>query len=82
MSEYLHQVFPVTCDFPKPIGTDGSDGVLETKVLVFIEVYQRPGSNMIATDVLCKYNNGGHGDKCRLKDRENCVYSIDLPIDI
>ncbi len=61
--------------------------ILSTPERCELEIYQSPDSEMISSHILdCKYNTGGHGDRCKASHPEvdkigngvGCPYSFDI----
>ena len=83
MAKYLEQIFPVRC---KGRDSEGEE-VLCTAVKAEVKISQGPDSDMISSSVYCKYNTGGHGQRCKASHPKvdkvgegvGCPYSFDIP---
>lgn len=82
-NKYTEKIFRIRCK-----GRDfHQQEVLEEAVKVKLKVYQHPDSNMISGMVDCKYNTGGHRQRCKASHPEvdkvgdgvSCPYSFDIP---
>jgi len=83
MTKCLEIRFPIKC-----WGRDSKgEHTLEKAVKVEVQVYQIPNTNMISSSVSCKYNVGGHGQRCKASHPKVnkvgkgiiCPYSFDIP---
>ena len=82
-NKYIEQIFNISCRGRNPIGGE----VLERPVNVIIKIYQSPGSDTISSDINCKYNTGGHRQRCKASHPNQdkigrgviCPYSFDIP---
>ncbi len=76
INDYVQQNYPIQC---KGRDMEGNE-VLKEPVLVVIKIYKNPCSNMLATEITCRYNTGEHGERCKASHSEViCPYAIDLP---
>ena len=75
-NKYVTQEYLVECK-----GRDGKGNeVLNESVRVEVEIYKRPASNTISSDVRCQYNRGEHGEYCNASGTKAiCPYAFDLP---
>ncbi|MBI3274251.1 MAG: hypothetical protein HYZ69_03850 [Candidatus Colwellbacteria bacterium] len=81
---YIEQIFPIECK-----GRDaGGKEVLKDPVPVTVTVYQSPDDiKNISLSVTCKYNAGGHGQRCKASHKGvdkkgegvSCPYGADIP---
>ncbi len=81
IDDYVEKGFPIEC---RGRDEDGNK-VFSPAIKVIINVYKRPGSDIISTDVSeCKYNCGGHGQYCSASELKQipCAYAVDLPLDL
>lgn len=85
IDKVIEQTFPVKCKGRNAIGRE----VLKKPIKAKIRIYQRPESDMISSEVKCKYNIGSHGHKCKAQEYRLvnkigemfgiCPYAFDIP---
>ena len=68
LDEFVEQNFRIRCQKKKAI---------DEGLIVNVLIYKRPGSDVISSQVECKYNNGPHGEYCSLTNKF-CAYAVDL----
>jgi hypothetical protein len=73
----ITQNYPIKCKGRNEIGEE----VLSTPIKVNVKISKESDSNMISSIVKCRYNDGGHGQRCTAsgKEKVNCPYSFDIP---
>ena len=82
IEKYVTQTYLIKCN---GINEKGEE-VLKNPVKVEIEIYKRPGSNMISSIVECPHNTGAHGQRCKASHPDadkigkgvTCPYSFDI----
>lgn len=83
-TDYVKQEFQIECKGRDKSGKE----VLPHPVLIYLQIYQSPGSNTISSDTShCIYNTGAHGQRCRASHPDvdkigegvECPYSFDIP---
>jgi len=60
LTQYVEQTYPIKC---KGRDTKGNE-CLGEDVDIKIKIYKSPDTNIISSNVECRYNTGGHGQRC------------------
>lgn len=82
-NKYTTQTYLIQCRGRNENGHEVLDSPTEVK----LKIHQSPDSNNISSIVNCRYNTGGHGQRCKASHPDldkigegiTCPYSFDLP---
>ena len=77
LDRVIEQTFPIKCK-----GRDANgNNVLKRPIRANVIISQSVGSETISSFVKCRYNTGGHGQRCNAfgSDNAGCPYAFDIP---
>lgn len=83
VDDCVTQIYPVRC---KGRDANGNEALTEA-VGACVQITKSAESNMLSSTVNCRYNTGGHGQRCKASHPEvdkvgegvGCPYSFDIP---